>query len=98
MELLGASWDHLERFGVPWKHLGSTWGRLGRLGGVLDASWCSLVVVLGRSGTLLGRSWGALGALLGALGAHLAKKLKKLTFVGLNLGPTMEPKINKNPC
>ena len=77
MELLGASWDHLERFGVPWKHLGSIWGRLGRLRGVLDASWCSLVVVLGRSGTLLERSWGALGRSWGALGRSWSASCQK---------------------
>ena len=98
----GASWDHL---GSVLGRLGSIleafWSILGRLRLVLVRSWA----LLWWSWGALGRSWGALGALLaalgallGALGAHLAKKLKKTTFVGLNLRPKIEPKIYENRC
>ena len=98
----GASWDHLRRMlGHRGSILEAFWSILGRLRRVLVRSWA----LLWWSWGALGRSWGALGALLaalgallGTLGAHLAKKLKKTTFVGLNVGPKMEPKIDKNRC
>ena len=81
MGRLGASWCVMGRpegvLGASWGHLGglaASWGRLGvllgRLGGVLEASWAVWGASWGRSESFLGRlvsvleaSWGVLAAI-----------------------------------
>ena len=77
-----------------WGPLGPPWNFLGRLGGVLGASWGSLGRVLAGSWGGLGASWGAFGrswAAPGRQGRKIAKKTRGFGptwgHLGVMLGP-----------